>query len=67
MTLDKIKAAVDAGKTVYWSNTGYRVVKDKLGRYFIGFDIGGPRENYIGLTWQDAVTLNGERDEFFIG
>ncbi len=31
MTLDDIKAAVDAGQTVHWANIGYVVHKDWLG------------------------------------
>jgi hypothetical protein len=65
MTLEEIKAAVDAGLNVYWSNVGYRVIKDRLGRYLIGYDIDGPHENYIGLTHQDGITLNGKPEEFF--
>ena len=67
MTLTEIKAAIDQGKTVHWSNTGYRVIKDKIGQYLIGWNIGGRGENYIGLTWQDGVTMNcNSPDEFFI-
>jgi hypothetical protein len=62
MTLDEIKQAVDAGKTVHWSNAGYTVIKDRNGAYFIRFHDG----NSIGLTWQDGVTLNGKPEEFFV-
>jgi hypothetical protein len=65
MTLQEIKAAVDAGRTVHWKNSGYRVIKDSLGRYLIGFDIGGRRENYSGLTHLDGVTMNGEPEDFY--
>jgi hypothetical protein len=67
MTLEEIKAAVDAGRTVHWANEGYRVIKDRLGHYLIGFDIGGRRENYTGLTHRDGVTMNGEPEQFFLG
>ena len=63
MTLDGIKAAVDAGKIVYWKNEGYRVVKDNLGQYHIVFQ---HNANATGLTWTDGITLNGEPEEFFI-
>lgn len=66
MTLEEIKAAVDAGKTVHWGNEGYRVVKWSNGRYQIGWNIGGHNENYIGLTWTDDVTVNGKPEQFFI-
>ena len=35
MTLEQIKAAVEAGKTVHWANTGYEVIKDNIGQWFI--------------------------------
>ena len=67
MTLEQIKKAVDAGKAVHWSSNGYRVIRDNLGHYLIGFDIGGRRENYIGLTWTDGKTMNGKPSEFYVG
>ena len=33
MNIEAIKAAVDAGQTVHWANTGYIVHKDALGQY----------------------------------
>jgi len=33
----------------------------------IGWDIGGHQENWIGLTWQDGITMNGKPEDFFIG
>lgn len=35
MTVNEIKAAVDAGKQVFWSNLNYEVIKDKVGQYLI--------------------------------
>ena len=35
MTLEEIIAAIDAGQTVHWANTGYRVHKDSLGQYLL--------------------------------
>lgn len=66
MTLDQIKAAVEAGKTVHWTNTSYQVIKDSINQWLIAYNRGGSRENYIGLTWQDGVTLNGKEEEFYI-
>lgn len=63
MTLDEIKRAVEAGQTVYWSNSAYKVVKDKLGQWLIVCSINGYT---VGLTWMDGVTMNGKPDEFFI-
>lgn len=63
MTLEEIKAAVDAGKTVHNQSEYYTVVKDKFGRYLIV----GMNQYAIGLTWTDGVTMNGKPEEFFIG
>jgi len=41
MNIAEIKAAVDAGKSVYWSNAGYVVRKDILGQYLIIFEPNG--------------------------
>lgn len=67
MTLEEIKAAVDAGKTVHWANDGYRVIKDRIGQYLIAYGEGTSYANYIGLTWVDGVTLNGKPSEFYLG
>jgi len=63
MTLEDIKAAVDAGQTVHWSNTGYVVHKDRLGQYLITYL---PNGSTIGLTDRSGRRLNGEEAEFFI-
>lgn len=57
MTLDEIKAAVDAGQTVYCGSPGYVVIKDSLGQYLVKCVF---NNYYIGLTWQDGMTLNGK-------
>ena len=63
MTLDEIKAAVDAGQTVHWANTGYVVQKDRLGQYLITYVSNG---SCIGLTDRGGHRLNGKEAEFFI-
>ena len=63
MTLDEIKAAVDAGHTVHWANTGYVVHKDRLGQYLITYQ---PNSSCIGLTDRGGHGLNGTEAEFFI-
>ena len=63
MTLDDIKAAVDAGQTVHWANTGYIVHKDRLGQYLITYL---PNGSCIGLTDREVHRLNGKAAEFFI-
>ena len=64
MTLEEIKAAVDAGNRVHWANRGYVVTRDGLGQYLITFTRNGAA---IGLTSRDGTCLNGKPDEFFIG
>ena len=63
MTLEEIKAAIDANQTVNWANTGYRVHKDSFGQYLITFE---PNGNTIGLTDRGGQRLNGKEAEFFI-
>ena len=63
MTLEDIKAAVDAGQTVHWANTGYVVHKDRFGQYLITYV---PNGSCIGLTDRSGQRLNGKEAEFFI-
>ena len=63
MTLNEIKNAVLAGKTVHWSTTAYAVKYNDRGGFNIVYT---PDGNCIGLTWRDGVTLNGNENEFFI-
>ncbi|MFV1805093.1 hypothetical protein [Phaeobacter sp. Ax4a-4a] len=63
MTLDDIKAAVDAGQTVHWANTSYIVHKDGLGQYLITYV---PNGSCIGLTDRSGHRLNGKEAEFFV-
>ena len=62
MTLPEITAAVDAGRTVYWSNVAYRVIRDEGGQYWIRCGTG----YLIGLTWSDGQTLNGHEQDFHL-
>lgn len=66
LTLQEIKDAVDAGKTVHWVNSAYTVVKDNFDRYLISFKPKDQCENYIGLTHADGVTLNGFMHNFYL-
>jgi hypothetical protein len=59
MTLEEIKAAIDAGQTVLWANTGYRVHKDRFGQYLITFE---PNGSSIGLTDRSGQRLNGDEE-----
>ncbi len=64
MTLEEIKAAVRAGKTVHWASEGYRVIWDKRAlKWLIVCD---KNQNTIALTWSDGTTLNGYGEEFFV-
>lgn len=64
MTLEEIKSAVKAGKTVHWMNEGYIVTVDNYAQWFI---VWLPNQYAIGLTWRDGITLNGKESEFYIG
>jgi hypothetical protein len=67
MTLQEIKNAVEAGKTVHWSNEGYCVIKGKRSQeWLIVWQLGTLQENCIGLTWRDGVTMNGKEKDFYI-
>ena len=61
MNSEEIKAAVDAGKKVHWSNKSYQVIKGKD-----DYLIKGPTGHAIGLTWEDGKTLNGKEEDFFL-
>ncbi len=63
MTLDEIKAAVDAGQTVHRANTGYIVHKDRFGQYLITYV---PNGSCIGLTDRGGHLLNEKEAEFFV-
>lgn len=64
MTLEEIKQAVNSGKIVHWSNDGYRVIRDVFEDRYLIMWRGG--RHYIGLTWQDGITLNGDESDFYI-
>lgn len=63
MTAEQIKQAVDNGNSVCYSNSMYRVIKDKNSQYLI---IHTMNKSCIGLTKRDGVTLNGNPELFFI-
>ena len=63
MNVAEIKAAVDAGKPVYWANEGYRVHRDGVGQYLITYV---PNGSTIGLTDRSGRRLNGAEAAFFI-
>ena len=59
--VNDIKKAVDAGKTVHWGNTGYKVVKGTYD-YCIVFHTG----DCVGLT-DIYGNLNEDINDFFYG
>jgi hypothetical protein len=61
VTLDEIKSAVEAGETVHWASTSYRVIKDSIGRWLVKCDI---NNHCVGLTHRDG-TLSDEERMFF--
>ena len=63
MSTEEIKQAINEGKTVNWKSSGYDVIKDSLGQYLIRCLI---NDNYIGLTWINGFTLNGDEKDFYI-
>jgi len=63
MTLQEIKTAITEGKRVFWKSEGYQVIKDSIDQYLIKCDYNG---HCIGLTWRDAVTMNGKEEDFFV-
>jgi hypothetical protein len=62
MTLQEIKDALSAGRTVHWSNDIYEVICDRNGEYLIRCIV---NDSCIGLTWRDGVTMNGKPEDFF--
>jgi len=63
MNIAEIKTAVDAGKSVHWSNEGYVVRMDTIGQYLIVFE---PNGSAIGLTDRSGDRLNGREEDFFL-
>lgn len=59
-TAQEIRDAVDRGQTVHMGSEAYVVIKDKRGQYLIKCLY---NNSFIGLTWADDTTLNG--DDFF--
>ena len=63
MNLQEIKSALKNNQRVFWSNTSYEVIKDNIGQYLIKCHL---NNTFIGLTWRDNVTMNGDEKDFFI-
>lgn len=63
MTLTEIKAAIEAGKRVYWKNPAYQVIKDRIGQHLVHCTL---NDSYHGLTHRDGITVNGKPEDFHI-
>lgn len=63
MNIEQIKLAIESGKTVCWKTKNYIVSKDKIGQYLITCT---NNNTSIGLTWTDGITLNGNKNDFFV-
>ena len=63
MSLSEIKDAVEAGKVVHWANTGYVVIKDRLGQFLVKFT---SNDNCVGLDNRYGYKLNFKPEEFFL-
>jgi len=64
MNLNEIKEAVLSGKKVFWATDNYEVIVDNLDQWMIHSKC---NDHYIGLTWRDGTTVNGNPNEFYIG
>jgi len=64
MTLQEIKDAVLAGRTVHWKSKSYEVMRDGVGQWFIVCRFNG---SLSGLTWSDGVTMSEKPEDFFLG
>jgi hypothetical protein len=63
MTLEEIKAAVEAGQTVHWASRCYIIVKDGIGQWMVHCP---DTKVYWGLCKGDG-TLSDKEDKFFLG
>ena len=64
MELQKIKNELAKGNRVFWSNKNYEVIQSKYTlEYLVKCHL---NDSYIGLTWRDGVTMNGEQKDFYM-
>lgn len=49
LTFEKLKKELKAGKKFNWKNKGYIIVLDKFGKVLVGYDVGGKKENWVGI------------------
>ena len=63
LSLSDIETAIYNGFTVYWKNSNYQVIKDKIGQYLIKCS---SNSHCVGLTKADG-TLRDDPKDFFLG
>jgi hypothetical protein len=61
MDLNEIKQSVNQGLMVYWGDTGYQVIVDSLGQYFIKCQFNGRVSELI-----DSQFSEYKQTDFFI-
>lgn len=63
MTLNEVKTAVRAGRTVYVRTEAYLVVRDNLGQWLI---VCAQNGYTTGLTWRDGIRMNCAEEDFIL-
>ena len=62
MNLDQIKFAANQGLTIFWGDSGYQVIVDSLGQYFIKCKFNG---HLIPLI--DSQFDEFKQSDFYLG
>lgn len=62
MNLDQIKCAANQGLTIFWGDSGYQVIVDSLGQYFIKCKFNG---HLIPLI--DSQFDEFKQSDFYLG
>jgi hypothetical protein len=63
MDLDQIKESVNQGLIVYWGHSGYKVMVDSLGQYFIKYSFNGRAIPLIDSQFSEDFKTT----DFFLG
>ena len=63
MNLDEIKSAANQGLIIFWGDSGYRVIVDSLGQYFIKCSFNGRAIPLIDSQFSEEFKTT----DFFIG
>ena len=62
MNLDQIKFAANQGLTIFWGDSGYQVIVDSLGQYFIKCKFNGHLISLSELDFDDF-----KQSDFYLG